>query len=694
MQAADKVQGGLAAGTVEIIRVMMTPSAQNSTPPVLTAYNADVTVKVSLNLDLTIQPDVPNMDTSFSKGCIIWQPSFGTQSLYRFALANAGSKPVLFPSTTVNAPPNTQMQLLLNRELAIPWATVDGSITQDPDIPPSYSKARNVSGILVLKSDTTPTTATTFNGRFYACAYNDIRDINTANSSSGSSRIFEVTKMRTSCMTEKDYVEAPMDQNAGVVTVIGPDINPFLEQPNAQASRVLDGVTAQIGSFAMNADTMGNIASFGNTSYLTPTPPALPAGQTFPNGYNPRMQNGVNCTNVWYSPWGLTLQSAVSGVVSGAQPINLASTTIGDFSGVSIELRVPPQNANVYYNMLSAASTLPDFNGTCDCFELRAIITHVYGNMGDNGLVSLNVGSHEDVLLGTTFANCPIQNLVSGTPIQVQNVEFSGTAVSTSTTWVNGNWNVRGKYLGTQVVLYISQRNPIRNFLVEAAGAPSYYTILTQVQGAIQCEFNVRADNINQRGSVGPGRLIKWENVAPGQVLRVEGMLVVQAIPNGTTRAIIDAAREGLTAGDNNALSIVQAAYNDTVQFGWLKRVYKLIEYEAIVREFIDEYRLDVAKLSDMVSSAGPKVVSVAKASGLFSGNLAQSIAQRGAGFGSRMVSGAMQRVGQRLAGGSAGRFLQGAGRGPLGAAGQFGGMSSAGQFAAGQFGAVQDDDY
>lgn len=216
-------------------------------------------------------------------------------------------------------------------------------------------------------------------------------------------------------------------------------------------------------------------------------------------------------------------------------------------------------------------------------------------------------------------------------------------------------------YLGT-VIGY-----EIVSHLISGTGVETFSITPTS---SLISNVHVNATDIYNQGSLGPVRILRWDEVGNGQVINVRGRLAAECIAEGAIAPYVNSSALTNNVSFNvNLFGLISNLYNSTNPF--FKRIYTGEEYDALVQEIRHN---GVKDLIAGHSSFDNNMRMIASAAGVFE-NLGGDI---GGIFGGRG-----REIGGNI-GGVVDKGITMAERFGA-AAGQFGGLSSSS--AAGQFG-------
>lgn len=689
--------------TARLLTTMLDPSHAKVAPASLVNNTSDQLQDVTFNCRFTLPADLPNQDTKNGRGGFMWFPMFGTISLYRVGIVNKGVNKVLMPATWTSS--SGAFGGLLDYAVTFVAETVlphtNNIVDFSPQIPENFALGRVISGVISLTSSTQMLTATTANGQLFGCAFNDVRNVNLNNRGIA----YDSGLMQTAAITTKDYLSCSMRD--GMVAIVGPDVNPFFDPPNPHTVNRQKGILADLGTFALTGPTAAGVRTlyaFSNNSVVTGNtgapiyPAAGPGIPSYAAGWpnqTPANAQASFTTPFWYSPWGATAQlQSPAGTPSPIAPIPIAQTTtnwgtIGELGGVSFHLTVPPTEVKTVFTTSSAVTpnvpaVLVNSNGILG-YELHCTVQHAFGNLDADGNVDLSLSASQDVEVAfapVQIASSTTNPIVITTPNTVMSsitTQLSGCCRTFSSSFTTENWATRGKYVGSSLAWYWQPR---------CAGAVGTNIINSlTVDGNASVQVEVCPDLITERGQLGPGRFIKYENLDAGQGIELLGQLCVQAVPTGNVKQLTpDATYE--TSGTLDTLTAMNSFFNENAATQ-LRRIWTLSQYQAEIKE----RNISSSSLQRILAGSGINARSHAAAAGLFSGigSLISGAARQGLSTVARGVANSLLNhpkflppQNQLTAAQASGRF-HGSRRGGR-AAGEFG--------AIGEFGAGEDDDF
>jgi hypothetical protein len=157
---------------------------------------------------------------------------------------------------------------------------------------------------------------------------------------------------------------------------------------------------------------------------------------------------------------------------------------------------------------------------------------------------------------------------------------------------------VQGMYLGTAITVY--QTN--------SGGTTSTAGSMVQI-GVVNIQ--ARSRTLYNDGELGPLRVIRWDSLGNGQQIKVDGVLKVQCIPEGTLAPFVqNASMYSDTAHNLNAITFLAELYNgeSPIRRNWTGKAY-----DEFMRTVFPTLSEDL-----VVQWNSPKLEGIAKANGWF----------------------------------------------------------------------------
>ena len=274
--------------------------------------------------------------------------------------------------------------------------------------------------------------------------------------------------------------------------------------------------------------------------------------------------------NCFLSPWGITM-SGLTGV--------FPNTLFENFT-------IPPINVcgevNYRVSLENWQTRAGQPNGT---FIMYVQSTDYFGTCSANGAVVYHTRS--------IMRACPlIQN------VEIGNIGIMAPLVFDLDGANQGDVNIatRGVYLGSYIRIFYS-------FPKAAAWNANPLNI-----GRIR--IHSMPTSIYACGELGPVRVVKWDGLANGQVIRVDGRYNVQCVAQGSIAPFTQNASMYSDTGVNmNVFPLLHELYNGP---GLMRRVWVLDEYRAMLT------KLQTITSPEELAQAHEKLVNAANAAGVF----------------------------------------------------------------------------
>ena len=599
-----------------LLRSVLCPRKYDTAPPNLyheTAFpkRVDYTGNIIIGADSALtQPKVPTQS-----GMILWLPNRGAGSIYRMGFIPTASTCAI-ASTTIPPTPNggaanfglvfptiydgteivAATTFTFNGPLAVPYnATVSSDVISiSPNLAVNFSTIRVFNGDVRLLCDTVPIGVTALNGVYSAGSFSDTRDVAQIVSAGTTYTAFDPNSLIQNSVTKKEGLkEVPTME--GVVSLVGSDIPPFYTNPNADLS---DTVRGQFSQFTASSYS----AYLGGINTLMPSTGG--AGQ------------GLVLCAAWITPW----QISLSTTNAGTYPLNnIVVGPIDECGILDIEARLQ------WLGFDQNGST------TASLGYLKVEFWHYYATCSSTGALTWVVDKESQRYYSG----------IVGTPAtSLNNASFYDRQIfRTEPRLFTTGFTTTGKYMGT-----LCQ--------VEAVytGVPVMITTIQPLTGLNAAPiFNVRARSLNERGWVGPARVLRWDNMSSGQTLKLDAIVNAQCIPSGSIAPFVqEQAMMSMEAVDLNTLPWLAAIFNGPT---FLKRNWKATEYQL----FLDTafVNLDVEKLMTWIPPQAVKALGACQAAGLFGNILGALGGVVGSAIGGKTGS-AIGGLGGHLVGGMA----------------------------------------
>lgn len=462
-------------------------------------------------------------------GAIVWLPGRGVNSCYRMGIVPAGTTSDgagTFPANTRPYFRTGNGPLKYWSPLPIPYNNRIASdvIEFSPSLVDSnISRARLYAGYMSVQSDTAPVGVIALNGTLSAAAVSDITDVfqpATYNYGTASTNgALDISQLVQSAVLVKDCVKE-VAVSKGITAVIGPDIAASLNDTDFNTTFVQNG--RLLRTIDLKDAGLLPKATIGN---LNPNTTA-------------EQWSG------WVSPWNTTLTG-----------------TWGNFSTVNMA------NFN--------AGPINPFGG-CLAFEVQFNLTH-----NNAAGVTQPTGYMENwvVHFYHVFASCSSDGSITyNTVLDTQPMMVYNMLLTGASTYKIGQWRLTAK---SNPKPHMGQPNVYNNAATWQPVANGMY-IGTQINISSSNLTNVTATDkgwvidpdtnpciivysVNDQvpGELGPCRVVRYDNLSAGQILKVDGSFMAECLPGATTAPFVQASGSMARVCSNvNALSFLSFAYN------------------------------------------------------------------------------------------------------------------------------------
>lgn len=492
----------LDATVVDVLKTSIDPKSNNTlpaTPFIRSGFSKRFTVTGNWSIRADGAVAGPVKDSS---GVVVWYVNRGIGTIMRYGVVPAGTVAVANPRFNLGSSPGNYVipNITFNQEFLLPYNIADRStqVIIDPSLTPNqYSNqtiapssvfvpitvGRQYAGQLTLKSDTVPIGNTAITGNFSMGTVEDIRALITSATSGAA---------RPSSLLQQTLVSKDAIQNVsvadGITTILGPDVLPTYQPPYPWFSQGA-GINDTRRSLLTALPTSTISMSAGNTNilwgapfFVNAFPGAISISDTGPFAYT------------FYDCW------MIERVANGCC--------------VRVKL-LPP-----------CATWVDSATPNSAAFTFHYTVTHVYARVTNTGAITIVNGA---ALTGNTVPNSyapdayfnagpfPSPGTSAGTLNSVPTcIEFNAPI---------GLAKDGSQYLGSVVAIYAS------------CTASTVATTLTCRSGNIN--FFVEQIDMFGSGNLGPCRVMRWDNVSSGQVMQLNGSLLLQSVPNASIAPIV-----------------------------------------------------------------------------------------------------------------------------------------------------------
>lgn len=559
---------------------------------------------------------VPN-----DKGAYLWMVKDGVDSLFHMGFVPQGASSFRTPSTGFE--PQLNINSYANNNGNVPGVSVsgldafyyakalalprlDGMPTIFPPLADKFSRSRIYGGDMRLLSNTIATGNTVINGLLTSAVISDTRDI--AQTEDGFD-CFSVVGLSQSARTPKEVVR-DVNCASGVISLIGPDIEPDYRAPDA-----LNDIRVSDGWFRQSA-----------LSPYTYTTPAI-------NGVNATIvEYQINLYGSWASPWGVQQGEGWNGV-----PIleYVASQGILDGSGNNaIQLPAIGESGimDVEFNI---SASITGFTGTATSpaytMKLVTVVEHYFAGISDSVNGKLGYSKLTTIKeTPTDFCQLYIPTVPTSQVQAREGVQFGHYSSVNEQYIAAGGMKKLGKFIGikTYACVIITTTTdiapgPALTFSISSsAPAISKNSILgnmnlfetstlgTSGQGPL---LSYRALEINMEGQVGPCHILRYDDIGADQNLVLNGMINTESVAGASIATYVrEQVANSKMALDAGVYPLVYALYNCHTRFC---TTWDLGDYLASEDFFRN---LTVEALQDM-AEADPRVNVAMQSAGIFS---------------------------------------------------------------------------
>lgn len=551
------------AGAIQFLKTALDPRQHSTVPPNM--FNQTTFPKnVSVGGNWVIrEPTAIAGPVKDSPGAIVWNVQHGVGDIQRLGFIPSGTTVPLGDGThSIFYQPGEYISchLTFGQEVPCPYSPLLASkyvASISPDLGQDFSVVRCYAGMISLQSDAVPIGNTALTGRFAGGSINDIRDM--FQSSTGA---LTESNLQQQTMTSKDGIKN-VGVSDGIVSILGPDLVPTFGPPdmsNVRGNGISDTEVLHVpGGVMTGAYVYGTSGVYARPVFLTPI-------------------EGCTCN---FEP--------TPGVITN-----------------SVQMSPLPMHQSVRISC-EAPSISMWTGGVDDRLEAYTSyqVMHLYASVRDDGTVNLDntVDVVDKVSTGGVGVHCwdetvlgPTWSVMNTAPTNYPPFSFS---FSTPMPMSRGNM-----YVGSLIV-------PILN--TEYVGAPGpednlHYSIDSRYD--IGWKIAVEALDLYNSGTLGPTRVLRWDNVSPGQELKLDGLLLAQCVPEGQIAPFVSpTAQMQQVALHLNVYPWINTVFNGT---GPYRRIWNGKEYANMVSMLRDMSSEDSSKITPEDTTAG-------EAAGLFS---------------------------------------------------------------------------
>lgn len=559
---------------LQIVAGTLDPRRMNTAPPAfssLTAFKHEVTKDMSSAIvddALLVNEKVPS-----TSGLILDFVQRGVGDTYRMGIvpARATSNQVPIPYITGSeGTPNGDLSgLLLIYNSPVPIPYFDDGINQiqvGPNLAENFSLTRTFSSVLTVLSDTVPIGNTSTNGMFTGSAIADTRDMIT--SGSGIPTAFDIATLLQCSVNAKDAIK-DVSVTVGMTSILGPDIPVMYGQPSL--NNVVMGTHG--GSFTHKC----NYVDRSTVTLATTSTTRMTLYTAFASPCNVGL-NAAAMGTLSNSNWTGLLDPAVNPTIDQftIPQINICG---------SVRYRIEIRN----YNLRQSPSSDTVVGGP----TLHITATDIFASALTTGAVKYTTRSC------TKTQYLPAYNTL---------IDFAGNMSLVfdmdQADWSGSSLGTTGAYIGTFFRMFV---------LFDFLSGGSYTTVRVPIQ-IEDMYITCLPTSIYQPGELGPVRVIRWDNMSAGQVLRVSGMCNVQCVAQGSIAPFVQNAALRSDTGINlNVYPMLYELFNGyNIMF---RRIWSHDDY----LDMLDHLAEHIAPERIMIEGNN-KLITAAHAAGLFDG--------------------------------------------------------------------------
>lgn len=469
-----------------------------------------------------------------TSGAIVWLPGRGVNSCYRMGIVPSGTLSSGSGTEPANTRPyfragNGPLQYL--SPLPIPY---NNRITSDviefsPSlVDSSISRARLYAGYMSVLSDTTPVGALALNGTLSAAAVSDITDVFQPASSYtfgtvSTNGALDISQLVQSAVLVKDCVKE-VSVSKGITAVIGPDIAASLNDTDFNTT------------FVQNGRLLGVI----------PIKDPLSKGAIGTLNTNTLAEQWSG----WISPWNTKLTGNWGNYHSVAVP-NFYAGPINPFGGCLA--------FDVQFNIITNNNASANVQSAGYMENWFVHFYHVFASCSSDGSITYNsvldvqpMMCYNQMTTGAStykMGQWRLQAKSNPKPRMGQPDVFNN-----STAWQPV---ANGMYIGTQINISSSNLSSVAGNTTP--GVDKGWVIDPDMNPSVI----VYSVNDQVPGELGPCRIVRYDNLSAGQILKVDGSFMAECLPGATTAPFVQASGSMARVCSNvNALSFLSFAYN------------------------------------------------------------------------------------------------------------------------------------
>lgn len=554
-QGGQMSERGLTA--LNVLRSCLHPKNYKLAPPAFSTRSSfQVSIEYNLNYEVVDPETLQDEAVPADQGLILWFLNRGVNSMFHMGIVDQGSISSVYtkglniwPRAANTAFPNGIFSHLnYNAPLALPYGGAGLLSAPDhylinlaPELEKNFSKTRLYGGFMKVATSSNIKDFSNINGngRFALGAISDTRDIAQVIQGSGWSA-YSPTNLVTASITSKEGIKSAV-ANDGIVTIVGPDSAPTFSSPDRQNDDFLD---AEFTGYEIVARQQRCVVPM-----------------VVSTDYGAYQQ----ISSMWVSPW----QTSVTCTVPN-QHTNLTTGPIDEMGVLDIDL-----------NLGRVFATQGPSSAFGNQVEVLVYFNSVYGAVGVAGRVVYNVEVTTEIrrfsdLYGNALSP---NNYLTGVPYGVDTWTVKHRPRMQMDQMVSQRHDASftrvGKYIGT--FIQVVARQCVRQ---DGAIENADFTVVTYDNFLLK----VRARSVDEHGSCGPVRVLRYESLNTKDTLRLDGMANVQCVPQSSLAPFTQSsAMYNPETSDFNMLPWLVLMFNSETR---LKRNWALAEYQDLLSDF------------------------------------------------------------------------------------------------------------
>lgn len=589
----EEDEGARANAIVNALKGTVAPDLYSTRPPPADhPSTVPVPFKESTTLKVLPPPAVPSMMADTSTGAFLFFFKEGPLSGFMhygfipagalFTQFNANDLTTLLTRSITFGGTSGIDTMTFTKAIAIPWGKSSNRVPKflGVDLATSFTKSRTYSARIAISSDTVQLNAGVIAGNVTAAVLTDT--MSSQQSRDGSEAYSDSDIVNGSRWKPETIQSYPLAD--GVTIVQGPDISRTLEPIDQINRNKTDGAWQDlINQFGFNGQKPQVVAPFPSSTTLQ----AIPMFGT------------------WLSPYGITVtENQVNFAFANVFNLNLTTAPIPESGMLSVRMRFAIRNSANTTNWLSSSSN----------FSL--VFEHLFASLDATGAVKFN--SIADVHTVSTVNSNTNEYSNPTLPLNTSNLEQSQAGAI----MIDGKSDPRaeyvrrrnagvdiGKYIGTKINFYWCPTYMVGNSIGFVIGNVEHPTSNNMLQNVLE----VCATTINEEGVDGPCTVVRYDDVAVGQNIKINSMINTENLAKGTFSQFTSSDQNDVVY-DGNYFSLLNSFYfGPNTDF---RCCYTNKAYGELLRRI---QGMQLRHIQD-VANMSPASRQIAEAAGLFDG--------------------------------------------------------------------------